>query len=218
LPCSFLCGQPCTLRRGATHHEIAEALRNARHTRYPVYERDLDHIVGMVHVKDLLRRLLAGEPLRVDEVRPVPFVPETSTLDAVLAVMRRDRSEMVVALDEHGGTAGLLTAEDLSEEVVGEIEEGRPALPPVWTDAAGSVHAAGTARRDEVGERFGLALDHPDVDTVSGLVLALLGRPPRPGDAVTYRGLRFEVSGLAGRGVKECVISGAGLPAGPDPR
>jgi len=197
------------LRRSATHQEIAEVLRTARHTRYPVYEHDLDHIVGIVHVKDLLRRQLAGEPLRVDEVRPVPFIPETSTLDAVLDVMRRERSEMVVVLDEHGGTAGLLTTEDLSEEVVGEIEEGRPATPPVWTDAEGRVRAAGTARLDEVGERFGLALDHPDVDTVSGLVLALLDRPPRSRDAVTYGGLRFEVKELAGRGVQECVVTRA---------
>jgi len=204
------------LRRGATQPEIAEALHAARHTRYPVYEGDLDHIVGMVHVKDLLRRLLAGEPLRVDEVRSVPFVPETSTLDAVLDVMRRERSEMLVVLDEHGGTAGLLTTEDLSEEVVGEIEEGRPATAPVWTDAEGRVRAAGTARIDEVGERFGMALDHPDVDTVSGLVLALLDRPPRSGDVVTYGGLRLEVTELAGRGVRECVITRA--PAEHQPR
>jgi CBS domain containing-hemolysin-like protein len=197
------------LRLGATYEEIAEALRTARHTRYPVYGRDLDNIVGMVHVKDLLRRLLAAEPLRLDEVGSVPFVPETATLDVVLDVMRRRRSEMVIALDEHGGTAGLLTTEDLSEEVVGEIEEGRPATPPVWADAEGRVRAAGTARLDEVGERFGLALDHPDVDTVSGLVLALLDRPPRSGDAVAYRRLRFEVSEVLGRGVRECVVTRA---------
>jgi CBS domain containing-hemolysin-like protein len=162
------------LRRSATHQEIADVIRSARHTRYPVYDRDVDDVVGMVHAKDFLRRLLAGEALRVIEVRSVPFVPESATLDAVLAVMRRDRSEMVVVLDEHGGTAGLLTTEDLSEEIVGEIDEGRPTAPPVWTDSEGHVRAAGTARLDEVGERFGLALDHPDVDTVSGLVLALL--------------------------------------------
>ena len=197
------------LRLGATYEEIAEALRTARHTRYPVYGRDLDNIVGMVHVKDLLRRLLAAEPLRLDEVGSVPFVPETATLDVVLDVMRRRRSEMVIALDEHGGTAGLLTTEDLSEEVVGEIEEGRPATPPVWTDGDGRVRAAGTARLDEVGERFGLALNHPEVDTVSGLVLALLDRPPRSGDAVAYSGLRFEVSEILGRGVRECVVTRA---------
>jgi CBS domain containing-hemolysin-like protein len=195
------------LRFGATHQEIAEAIRMARHTRYPVYGRDLDNIVGMVHVKDLLRRLLTAEPLRVDEVRQVPFVPETATLDVVLDVMRRRRSEMVIALDEHGGTAGLLTTEDLSEEIVGEIEEGRAATPPVWIDGEGRVRAAGTARLDEVGERFGLALEHPEVDTVSGLVLALLDRPPRSGDVVAYSGLRFEVSEVRGRGVSECVVT-----------
>jgi len=71
------------------------------------------------------------------------------------------------------------------------------------------VRAAGTARLDEVGERFGLALDHPDVDTVSGLVLALLDRPPRSGDAVTYSGVRFDVRELAGQGVRECVVTRA---------
>jgi CBS domain containing-hemolysin-like protein len=114
---------------------------------------------------------------------------------------------VVVVLDEHGGTAGLLTVEDLSEEVVGEIEEGRPVPPPVWTDAERRVRAAGTARLDEVGERFGAALDHTDVDTVSGLVLALLERPPRPGDAVIFSGLRFEVTAVSGRGVRDSVVT-----------
>ncbi|MBM4440595.1 MAG: HlyC/CorC family transporter [Candidatus Rokubacteria bacterium] len=197
------------LRRGATAPEVAAALRAARHTRYPVYEGDLDHIVGIVHVKDLLRQLLAGEPLTVQTVRPVPFVPESSTLDTVLDLMLREGSEMVIVLDEHGGTAGLLAAEDLSEEIIGEIDEGRPAAPAVGTGADGRVHAAGTARLDEIGERFGVALSHPDVDSVSGLVLALLERPPRLGDAVVFGGLRFEVTVLAGRGVRECAITRA---------
>jgi hypothetical protein len=112
-----LIGQP-QLKPHATHQEIAEALRMARHTRYPVSGRDLDNIVGTVHVKDLLRRLLTAEPLRVDEVRQVPFVPETATLDVVLDVIRRRLSEMVI-------------------------------------DGEGRVRAPGTARLDEVSERFG---------------------------------------------------------------
>ena len=95
------------------------------HTRYPVYEGDLDHIVGMYHIKDLLRLLLnapAGHRRRARGTSPV--VPETAPLDAVLATMRRERAQLAVVIDEHGGTSGIVTLEDLFEEVVGEIDEG----------------------------------------------------------------------------------------------
>ena len=109
---------------GTRPDAIREILADPAHTRYPVYEKDLDHIVGMVHIKDLLRLLLNDEPIAASQARAVPVVPETAALDAVLGVMRRERTQMAVVIDEHGGTAGVVTLEDLFEEVVGEIEEG----------------------------------------------------------------------------------------------
>ena len=192
---------------GADGQEQARILRDSGHTRYPVYEGDLDHIVGMVHIKDLVRRPLPDRPLQRDEVRPVPLMPETAAVDAILQRMRMERTQMIVVLDEHGGTAGMLTIEDLFEEVVGEIHEGTLFRPDLYIDRAGDLRALGTVRLDEVGERFGLDLEHEDVETVSGLILAMLGRPPRVGEQVTWGGLQFTVSALAGHGVGECVVT-----------
>lgn len=192
---------------GADGQELARILRESGHTRYPVYEGDLDHIAGMVHIKDLARRPEPDHPLQRDEVRPVPMVPETAGVDAVLQRMRVERTQLIIVLDEHGGTAGMLTIEDLFEEVVGEIHEGRLVRPDLYIDRAGDLRALGTVRIDEVGERFGLELEHEEVETVSGLILAMLGRPPRIGEQVTWGGLQFTVSVLAGHGVGECIVT-----------
>jgi CBS domain containing-hemolysin-like protein len=194
---------------GATAAEVAEILRAARHTRYPVYDGDLDHIGGIIHIKDVLRLLRDGGSIQPEEIRPVPYVPETATLDIVLAAMRQARTQMAIVLDEYGGTAGLVTVEDLFEEVVGEIDEDAAGQPAMYRDRAGRLHVAGTVRLQELGERLGFALGHGEVETVSGLVLLLLARPPRVGDAVMYRGVRFEVTAVEGLGVKECTASDA---------
>ncbi len=192
---------------GATNEEIEAVVRESRHTRYPVFERDLDHIVGMVHIKDLLRRLVSDEALTVDHVRQVPFVPESSPVDKVLDIMRTSRTQLVVVLDEHGGTAGIVTMGELFEEIVGGIHEGIARKPDLFIDEAGRLHAAGIVRLDELGEHFGIEIEHEEVDTVSGLVLALLNRPPRLADVVQYETVRLQVTALAGRGVAECVVT-----------
>jgi CBS domain containing-hemolysin-like protein len=117
--------------------------------------------------------------------------------------MQRTHAHMTVVVDEHGGTAGLVTIEDLFEEVVGEIDEGIPAAPSLEAQPDGSVEVAGTVRLDELGQHFHLDLEHEDVDSVSGLVLARLGRPPAVGDVVEYDRIRLQVTATSGRGVKE---------------
>lgn len=186
---------------GAPASEVKRILRETRHTRYPVYDGDLDHIVGMLHVKDLLRLLVAGDELGARDLRPLPSVPETMALDDVLKMMQRQRTHMAVVLDEHGGTAGIITLEDLFEEVVGEIDEGRPSKPPLEVIAPDTLMARGTVRLDEVGQAWDLELRHDDVDSVSGLVLAQLGRIPQPGDEVEWNRLRVQVIETRGRGV-----------------
>jgi CBS domain containing-hemolysin-like protein len=185
---------------------IRELLADQTHTRYPVYERDLDHIVGMVHIKDLLRLLVHEETITAAHARPVPVVPETAELDTVLTVMRRDRTQMAVVIDEHGGTAGVVTLEDLFEEVVGDIEEGPSAGPQVYRDRQGRLRVPGTMRLDEVGRHFDLDLEHEDVDSVSGLILTVLGRPPVVSDSVKWERLQFEVTALKGHGVEEAAV------------
>jgi CBS domain containing-hemolysin-like protein len=192
---------------GATPAELRALLLTRLYTRYPVYESDLDHIVGMLHVKDLLRRILANEPVSMTDIRSMPVVPETARLDDVLAVMQRANAHMAVVIDEHGGTAGTVSIEDLSEEVVGEITEDASEVPSLLEESRGVWRVAGTARIDEVGQKYDLELEHEDVDSVSGLVLARLGRPPVVGDVIEFEQLRFEVLSLAGRGVREARVS-----------
>jgi CBS domain containing-hemolysin-like protein len=192
---------------GSTPDEIRELLGSSAHTRYPVYERDLDQIVGMIHIKDALRLLLNDETLGPSHARPLPLMPETAELDDVMETMRRERTQMVVVLDEHGGTAGIVTLDDLFEEVVGEIADSPTDRPPFYWDPAGRLRVPGTMRVDEVGQQFDLDLEHEEVDSVSGLVLTLLGRTPVVGDSVRYGRVLFLVIAVKGHGVDECAVS-----------
>lgn len=114
---------------------------------------------------------------------------------------------MVIVIDEHGGTSGIVTLEDLFEEVIGEIDEGPAGLPHMYRDRQGRLRVPGTMRIDELGQQFDLELEHEDVDSVSGLILMLLGRPPQVGDAVRFERLHFEVTAIKGHGVEECAVT-----------
>jgi CBS domain containing-hemolysin-like protein len=192
---------------GSTPVRVREVLGTAPHTRYPVFEQDLDHIVGMIHIKDLLRLLLRNEAIGQAHARPLPVLPETAPLDAVLAAMRRERTQMVTVIDEHGGTSGIVTLEDLFEEVVGDIDEGPGSPPAAYRDADGRLRVPGTMRLDELGQFFDLDLEHEDVDSVSGLILTLLGRPPVVGDSVRYDRLLLDVTAVKGHGVEEAAVT-----------
>ena len=191
----------------ASTEQLLEIVRESRHTRYPVYQDDLDHIVGMIHIKDLFKLFRAKKSLHENGIRPLPYLPETADLDAVLTTMRQQHAQMVVVMDEHGGTAGIITLEDLFEEVVGDIEDGLAKEPDIFMEVDGRLRVTGTVRIDEVGEAFDIPLEHEEVDTVSGLVLALLDRPPVVGDTVSFRHLQFEVSEIEGHGVRTCLVS-----------
>ena len=192
---------------GAGPEQLRTIIGGHPRTRYPVYEGDLDHIIGTYHIKDLLRLLLNNTSVTAAGARPAPVVPETALLDAVLAAMRRDRAQFAVVIDEHGGTSGVVTLEDLFEEVVGEIDESPDHRSGPRRDASGRLRVPGTMRLDELGQRFDLELAHEDVDSVSGLILTLLGRPPRVGDRVEYGRLQLEVIATQGRGVDEAAVT-----------
>jgi CBS domain containing-hemolysin-like protein len=191
----------------ASVEQIAAVVRTSRHTRYPVYKGDLDHIVGVIHIKDILRLALAGKTLQENGIRQVPYVPETANLDTVLRTMRQAHVQMAVVMDEHGGTAGIISLEDLFEEVVSDIEDGITHPPDISRDTERRLRVTGAVRLDEVGEALGITLEHEEVDTVSGLVLMILDRPPTPGDVVTYNHVRFEVVAVEGHGVGTCLVT-----------
>jgi CBS domain containing-hemolysin-like protein len=191
---------------GTDVDELREIVRSAPHTRYPVYAGDLDHVIGSIHVKALLRHFVARRPVTANDARPLPYVPATTPIDEVLSAMRRHRAQMAVVMDEHGGTAGVVTIGDLFEEVVGEIEENR-GDEPIRHDGPGRLIVDGTVRLRDAGEALGMNLDHPDVLTISGLVLTVLGRPAAAGDVIAWGGVRVEVHAVAGRGVEQAIVT-----------
>jgi CBS domain containing-hemolysin-like protein len=204
------------IRHNAGVADVRRIVRSAKHMRYPVYDDTLDQILGMVLVRDLVQVLVQERPLSADLVRPVPFVAATTRLDVALARMHHAKTRMLVVMDEHGGTAGILTDEDLFKHIVGRgPEQGVQAQPVYEVDA--ELRALGVALLDQVGEQLGVELAHPEVDTVSGLVLTLLDRPPVVGDRVTFRGVEFAVCATQGRGVRECRLSVVHPPEGAPP-
>ena len=124
--------------------------------------------------------------------------------------MRRERAQFAVVIDEHGGTSGVVTLEDLFEEVVGEIDDSPERQSGPRRDAAGRLRVPGTMRLDELGQLFDIDLVHEEVDSVSGLVLTLLGRPPKIGDAVRYDRLELAVTAVKGHGVDEAAVTLSG--------
>lgn len=190
---------------GAEADELRAIVGANPHTRYPVYAGNLDNILGSLHIKDILRHIVTGRAVTARDARPVPYVPGPAYLDSVLAAMRRSRTQMAVVMDQHGGTAGIVTMEDLFEEVVGEIDEGR-SRRPIVRDEQGRLTVRGTVRLRDASEALGFAIEQERVTTVSGLVLTLLGRPAVVGDVVTHGRVRIEVTATSGRGVGEALI------------
>ena len=195
----------------ATREDIEELTKKPLHTYYPVYDDTLDEIIGIVHVRDLATAMRRRGRFRLP-VRRVPFIPHSATLQKVLEQMSSSHEQIVVVMDEHGGTAGILTIEDLFELLLGDLDEENR-TPPIAERADGSLMVRGTVRLDEIGEHLDMKLEDPRVDTLSGLVLVELGRPAREGDSLHYAGLRIEVAETLGRGVLTAVI---GRVAGPD--
>jgi len=191
---------------GAQPDELRAIVQAHAHTRYPVYSGDLDNIIGSLHIKAILRHIVTSQPVAASDARALPYVPGPAPLDHVLAAMRRYRAQIAVVMDQHGGTAGLITIEDLFEEVVGDIDEGRTRAAIV-READGRIRVRGTVRLDETLESLGKPIDHEKATTVSGLVLLLLGRPAVVGDVVMWNDVRIEVVSVAGRGVGEAVLT-----------
>jgi magnesium and cobalt exporter, CNNM family len=188
-----------------TLEEAADQVAIAGRSRYPVYRESLDDIVGVVHAKDILAGIRSAKGDRLQAVlRPAVFVPGTREVEDVLADMKRQKIQLAIVLDEFGGTAGIVTMEDLLEEIVGPIydEYDRPgaAVKKSATPDAAPVLSGATPLRD-VNDAFGLKLDEEDYTTIGGYVFGALGRLPRVGDHVAVPGAVFEIVEMEGRRV-----------------
>ncbi len=177
-------------------------------SRFPVYEEDLDHIIGILHLKDLIRQQLQHSTtfnLRF-LLRPAPSVPEHYPAEQLLNAFKRRRLHMAVVLDEFGGTAGIVTFEDLVEEIIGEVRDefDKKEQDPLVELGPGSLEVSGQFLLDDLEEYFSLGEedDLPDIETVGGLIVSQLGRPPQVGDKLTCNErIKFTVLAIDGLAV-----------------
>jgi CBS domain containing-hemolysin-like protein len=182
-------------------HELIHLAITHPHTKFPVYEGDLDHILGVAHVKDLVR--VQHDERRAATVRGLIretlFVPEAIRLDALLQQFRAKRQHLAIVLDEYGGTAGLITLDDLMTEIVGEVRDPfDKSAPEIQRLPDGSSLLDGLTLIEDVNEHFGLNLQDRHYDTIAGFVLGRLGRMPKVGDTVETDGVKLKVEALDG--------------------
>ena len=186
--------------------EVLDRVRSSEHARFPVYDETLDNIIGVLYAKDLLGAVVAEEEpeggwLRL--VRGAVFIPTTKTIDAQLRDFKSSRTHIAIVSDEYGGTAGLITIEDVLEEIVGEIrDEYDVEEPDVEREGAARFWVAGRVPADELIEMLGVDFGVEDVATVGGLVYALFGRVPRSGESITRSGVRLVVERVRRRRIE----------------
>jgi CBS domain containing-hemolysin-like protein len=196
---------------GASLDEAVQAVEDAGFSRYPVYRETLDDIVGMVHAKDLLK-VLARRPadFSIESIlRPVHVVPGSREVEDVLADFKRRKEHMAIVLDEYGGTAGMVTMEDLLEEIVGEIldeYDDAPAATGMESGTSGARTVPGDSAISEVNAELELSIPEDDYTTVGGFVFGLLGRLPVVGDRVVGGGASFTVRAMDGRRIESLSI------------
>ena len=192
-----------------TFDELNAITSESQYTRYPVYEENLDHISGMVHVKDLYALAMKKEQFSVEKLlRPVLLVPETITMDNLVREFKKRQGQMAMVIDEFGGTAGLITLEDVLEEIFGEVQDEFDADEEADIKEIGenTYLANAMMRLDEVAEFFEVELIDEDVDTIGGLVVKDLGRIAQIGDCVKVNTLEFCVKEIDGARITKLVI------------
>lgn len=195
----------------ATLHDAMELMLHEGHMRLPVYGESLDDVVGLVLARDAWRAARDDDQQPLASVmRPPYFVPETKPVERLIREMRRERINMAIVIDEFGGTSGLVTLEDLIEEIVGEIHDEHEKATSPFEQVAGEVRILGLVPIWEVNERLNLELKDEEHDTIAGYVLGRLGRIPQEGDEVGVDGGTFTVSAMAGRRVERIVFRRAG--------
>jgi magnesium and cobalt transporter len=187
------------------YDEILHGVIETGHSRFPVYEGSRENIIGILMAKDLLKLQRAPELNLRTLLRPAVFVPESKGLNELLRDFRSNRNHLAIVIDEFGNTAGLITIEDVLEEIVGEIEDEfdeKDGESGIYTLADGAQRVAGDADIAAVNEVFGVELPAEEFDTIGGLVAHELGRVPRRGESTTVGGLLFTVMLTRGGAVR----------------
>ncbi len=199
--------------------EAASIVSEAPHTRFPVYQESYDDVIGFVHARDLFFPEPGRGPLRVGEAcRPVKFLPTSKTVLSALSEMRRENAHLAIVLDEYGGTAGIVTLEDLVEELIGEIQDEYDVEEGHSRQLHdGELEVDGLLNLDDFAEQTGVELPEGPYETVAGFLLASLGHLPGEGESVEVGGRRLAVTQLDGRRIARVRLS-QGVPAAADAR
>ncbi len=196
-------------------HELLKTFADSHRSRIPVYRDTIDNVIGVVHVKVVVEHLiLGGEPRPAELIRDCMLVPESKKLGELLRDFQREHQQLAIVVDEYGGTSGLVTLEDLMEEIVGEIQdEHEPRQPPDWEQLAdGSFRLQGRAPLEVLEELLGVEVHEDEVDTVGGLVFARYGTVPEAGALVTddALGLEFTVEQVDERRIQQVLVRRVG--------
>ena len=191
--------QMVSVRRDDPPTHILPAVIESGHSRFPVMDADRDDIVGILLAKDLLRHFAAGARAKFDireYMRPAVFVPEAKRLNVLLKEFRRNRNHMAIVVDEYGGVSGLVTIEDVIEQIIGEIDDEFDVEDDhnIRPEDKRHFSVRGVTRMEEFNEYFGTAFAEEGFDTIAGLVMKHLGRLPRRGESVTIDGFEFRVA------------------------
>lgn len=189
--------------------ELNAFVSENQYTRYPVYEENLDHISGIVHIKDLYEQALKNEDFSIEKIiRTVLLVPETMTMDNLIKEFQKKHMQMAIVIDEFGGTAGLITLEDVLEEIFGEVQDEFDAEEADIKEIAENTYLANAMMRiDEIAEFFGIEIIDEDVDTIGGFVVKLLGRIAQVGDVAEFEDLEFQVQEIDGARITKLIIT-----------
>ncbi len=192
-----------------TLEEIEKIVLENQYTRYPVYDQDLDHVVGILHVKDLYAHSCNDEEFDLSQILREPMlVPETIKMDVLLKDFKSKKNQIAIVIDEFGGTAGLITLEDVLEEICGEVQDEFDEEEADIKELCENEYIANAMLRvDELADFFDIEIDEEEVDTIAGIVVKELGRIAEINDTVIYMGLEFEVLEIDGARITKLKIT-----------
>ena len=207
IPRAQMLAAPDTL----TVSEITSLVSDSPYSRLPIYKETIDNIIGMVHLRDLFcwnNSKNAPKEIQISEIiRPVLFVPETMQVKEVFSLLQKNQFQVAIILDEYAGTSGLVTLEDLIEEIFGDLQdEFDEDLPSIQIRSETELLIQGDTAIDELNDLFDWHLSDQEVDTIGGLISNEIGRIPTAGDSVTIHGLQFSIEKTKGRAVASVIL------------